>query len=337
MSEFRVPVVKLGKIGKHPNADSLSITTIEGCPVIFKTGDFNEGDVAVYIPVDAVVPETVPGTEFLGKHRRIKAKRLRGIFSMGLLLSPGVPNESLIIPITAQVGDNVGPELGITKYEEPEPTHFAGEDASAPSGISVPVYDIESHRKYRDVFEPDEKVVVTEKIHGCNGRFLFHDGQLHVGSHKRWKKEGNTLWWRVAKEYGLAEKLAKFPDFVFYGEVYGAVQDLRYGCEKDELRLDIFDIYDAKTGRWLNWQEVEDTVLECDLITVPTLYIGRYIPEVIEPMCDGNTIVMHGITQIREGIVIKPLKERWDNKLGRVITKLVGEEYLTRKGGTELH
>lgn len=40
---------------------------------------------------------------------------------------------------------------------------------------------------------------------------------------------------------------------------------------------------------------------------------------------------------IREGIVIKPCKERGNSELGRVILKSVSEGYLLRKGGTEFN
>jgi len=40
---------------------------------------------------------------------------------------------------------------------------------------------------------------------------------------------------------------------------------------------------------------------------------------------------------MREGCVIHPVRERFDERLGRVIVKMVGEDYLLRKGGTEFH
>ena len=90
MSMFSVPVVRVGPYIKHENADSLSITQVLGCPVIFKTGTYNEGDLAIYVPVDSIVDTTVPELSFLqtsDKTRvRIKAKKLRGVFSMGLLI-----------------------------------------------------------------------------------------------------------------------------------------------------------------------------------------------------------------------------------------------------------
>ena len=91
MSTFSVPVVRVGAVSRHPNADTLSLTEVRGCPVVLRTGSFAEGDLAVYVPVDAVVDTTVPELAFLaaeGKTSvRIRAKRLRGTFSMGLLVA----------------------------------------------------------------------------------------------------------------------------------------------------------------------------------------------------------------------------------------------------------
>jgi hypothetical protein len=40
---------------------------------------------------------------------------------------------------------------------------------------------------------------------------------------------------------------------------------------------------------------------------------------------------------IREGVVVKPVVERWNYETHRTILKLVSEAYLLRKGGSELH
>ena len=39
-----------------------------------------------------------------------------------------------------------------------------------------------------------------------------------------------------------------------------------------------------------------------------------------------------GAAHTREGFVVRPTKERWHPLLGRVILKLIGEDYLLRKG-----
>jgi RNA ligase (TIGR02306 family) len=335
MSTFRAPIVEIGKVGKHPNADTLSITQVEGCPVIFRTGDFEQGGLAIYVPVDAVVPETVPGTEFLGEHRRIKAKRLRGVFSMGLLLPvdilPGLGGNPYANDFYS-VGRDVSRFLNITKYEEPEPT-FLGTDCAPAPKCQVPVYDMESYRKFKHLFDEQDLVVVTEKIHGTNSRFVVSDGILNVGSHKQWKKEDErNMWWKVAKRFNLAAKLANYPGYVLYGETYGQVQDLKYG--RKDLDFAAFDVFNSNEGRWLDYHEFQAFCEELGIPTVPVLWMGPYIPEAIEPMSEGKSTLGDNI---REGFVIKPVVNRYNNETGRTIFKLVGEGYLLRGGKTTEH
>jgi len=40
---------------------------------------------------------------------------------------------------------------------------------------------------------------------------------------------------------------------------------------------------------------------------------------------------------MREGFVVRSRIERFDNNAGRIIFKMIGEEYLLRKDGTEYH
>ena len=63
---------------------------------------------------------------------------------------------------------------------------------------------------------------------------------------------------------------------------------------------------------------------------VPQIYVGPYSKEVVEQYTDGTNI--EGGFNVREGVVIKPVIERRDDELGRVILKSVSEKYLLRKG-----
>lgn len=341
MSQFSCPVVKLGKVGKHPNADTLSITTIEGCPVIFRTGDYQEGDLAIYVPVDAVVPTTVPGTEFLKDKRRVRAMRLRGIFSMGLLL----PWKSTLEPLAGKgliyasesgtdfdVGRDCSILLGITKWEEPEVITMQDDQAPAPK-LNVPVYDVESWRKYGP-FEGNPVVEVTEKLHGTNSRTVFWDGVLHVGSHRTWKKESESnLWWKMARKYRL-DRLSQYPGCVFYYETFGQVQDLTYGINGAEIR--VFDIFDSNIGMWVSTEQVHQICEWLGLPYVPVLFTGLQsgVVDALAAMAEGKSTLADNI---REGVVIKTVDTGFDNRYGRTILKLVSEQYLLRKGGTERH
>jgi len=331
MSEFRVETVRVGTIEKHPNADSLGIVRVFAYPVIIRLGDFAPGDLALYVPVDAVVPVEGPFA-FLdnpahpGKPVRVKAKRLRGVFSMGLLTKA---------PACAiREGEDFAERLGIAKYEEPE-SLVSEEDAPSPSGLVLPKYDIEGFRRWPDLLRPGENVEITEKLHGCQSRFVFHAGVLHVGSHTRWKRDSaENLWWRVAHRYNLAVKLARFPDLVFHGETFGQVQDLKYGAGKHDLFLRFFDIQNAY-GDFLSRNERIAVLGEAQVDRVPDLFVGPW-DHTLLGLAEGRSMVP-GAANIREGIVIKPTVERRCDEIGRVILKQVSEAYLIRKGGTERH
>jgi RNA ligase (TIGR02306 family) len=341
MTEFHVEVVRIGSVEKHPNADSLSITRIHGgYPVCFRTGEFAEGDLAVYIPVDAVAPDK-PEWEFLGpglRNHRIRAKKLRGVFSMGLLSKA---------PDGSSEGEDVAELLGFRRYEDVVDESNAYKGAPRTDGLQVPAptllvmprtYDIEGFRRYgRSLFTASEDVVVTEKIHGQNFRAVFTD-KLHIGSRTRWldtNPETNT-WAKVAQRYDLAEKLARYPHLVFFGESYGNNSDMPYGVERHKTgdALAIFDVFDSNRGTWLDYDSV---VAKCDAIALPMApLLVRYRFDYVEPMlpalAEGPTTIGRG-GHVREGWVIKPSVERWDSRLGRVILKMHGEGYLTRKGG----
>lgn len=329
MSEFRVEVVEIGEIRKHENADSLSIVHVHGgYPCIIKTGEFKEGDKAVYIPIDSLLPLSAPRFAFLRKDdstasfHRLKAVLLRGTFSMGLLV-PADPSW--------QVGQNVQAELGITKYEPPAPTQMDTDNEHCP--FPFPTYtDIEGLRRWPDILQEGENVIITEKIHGCNALYLWHNNRLWVGSHRAMKKlNADNVWWRIAFDHYLDRKLPSYPDTIFYAEVFGWVQDLRYGARQGELFVRFFDVRDIKTLKYLHYHDFLDIADALELPTVPRLYEGSWHKDLLT-LAEGPSNIITA-NHVREGFVVKPTTERFDDRIGRVILKQIGEGYLTRKGG----
>ena len=326
MSNFSCPVITVGPVRKHENADTLDITKVGDFPVVVRRGEIKEGDKCVYIPIDSIVPSSDPRFAWLGKHTRIRAARLRGVFSMGLL----IPADNDMC-----VGDDVAQRLGITKWEPPEPpTIMGGETIKHPSWMLF-YTDIDHLRKYPDVLKEGEEVVITEKIHGCNSRFAYRDGQLWVGSHKTMKKmDENNLWWKIAKEYDLENKLKNYPDLILFGEVYGSVQDLSYGVEKGKNKFVAFDIFDFNAGGYLSYEKFESITTTLDVPIAPVLYRGPWKNELKGVYGGGKSTLGDNIS---EGFVVRPVIERYDEKCGRVVLKYISEDYLCRKGGTEFH
>ncbi len=168
MSHHEVKIIEIGKIEKLPNADTLGMTHILGWQCVVRLSDFKEGDKAIYIEPDFMVPLSHPLFTFLQNkenegrpQERIRVRRFRGALSQGLLVE--VPPELANLP----VGTNVIEQLGIERYEPPLPKSTGGDFVGAPSGLYAPVFDVESFQRYMAIFVPGEEVVATEKLHGC--------------------------------------------------------------------------------------------------------------------------------------------------------------------------
>lgn len=314
-STHRVEVVPV-VLEPHPNADSLSIVRVYGYTVVVRTEDWRGVDKGAYIVPDSVVPDTEL-FKFLGENRRIRVKRLRGVLSQGLLIPA---------PSDSRLGDDVADQLGVTRYE-PTDKFTSGQQASPPPGY-FPVYDLESWHRYGHLFNDGEEVIVTEKIHGTSARYVFVEDQFHVGSHRTWKQQDpDCLWWKIADRNTWIEKFCRnFPGYCLYGEIYGSVQDLKYGALKGEVWFRAFDILD-RAGEWLQSTAVRFLLNIPKESYVPQVFCGPYSRELVEKLSVGKSTIADNL---REGVVIEPWKPRADPEIGRLKLKLVSNEYLER-------
>ncbi len=318
-STHRVEVIRIGEIEKHPNADSLGIVRIYGYTCCVRLGDFQPGDLAAYIIPDSVVPET-PVFAFLKEQRRIKVKRLRGVYSQGLLIKP---------PEGAREGDDVAAVLGVTRYEPPFATRTGGAAERGPD-FSCPKYDVESWHRYKALLVAGEEVAVTEKIHGASARYTWANDRLYCGSRVQWLLEASdNLWWAAAAANPWIEAfVGSHPGRVLYGEVFGRVQDLRYGAPPGgKPRFLAFDIFNPQAGGWEPWASLEQALPPEH--RVPVIHVGPYSETEVVELSRGKSLVP-GADHIREGAVVQPLRERFDAEIGRVKLKVVSDEYLER-------
>lgn len=353
-SELTVEVIEIKDLEPLPNSDFLELTHVYSYPVIVKKGDFKVGDKAIYFPVDACLPErdefsfVWKGKENpTEKNRTIKAIKLRGTFSMGLCMPyatffrvPSAGGQALSVqqPLPA-VGDNVAERLGVKKYVPPEEVDLGGENEKTP-GWLCRYTDIENIRKYHPILISGEEVVLTEKTHGSNGRYCWHEDRFWVGSHGRTKLlSGDDIWNEVAKKTGLADKCKLHPGLIFFGEVYGRIQardrGMDYGIPKESLFV-AFDVFSLERGKYLDYDEFTALVDLLQIPRVPELYRGPWTSfEEFEPMADGDSVLAQsrGGKHFREGFVLRPTKERFNDQVGRVILKLHGQEFLTAKRG----
>lgn len=311
-----VPVV----LEPHPNADTLSVVRVFGFNVVVKSDDWEGKTIGAYIPPDSICPDT-PEYSWLGDKRRIRARKIRGVVSMGLLVPA---------PQGSKIGEDVSNTLGIVHYEPHsqglEGKHGDKDPAGGPQ-VYAPHYDVSNARRYLACLEPQEEVVATEKIHGANARFVYLNERFWCGSRNQWKAESqNCLWWQaLAAHPELQDWLKSNPKCVVYGEVYGDVQDMRYNCLKGEVKFVAFDIMAG--GEWLAHDEARKIAPE--LPWVPELYRGPFDWDTLCTLVEGDSVLAGGRHHM-EGVVIKPLKERNVLEIGRLQLKLVSNRYLEK-------
>jgi RNA ligase (TIGR02306 family) len=274
---------------------------------------------------------------------RVKAIRLRGVLSPGLLYAPD--------GIDLEEGVDYAEALGIVKWVPPVPVDMAGK-AYACARISS-YTEIENVKRFPGVFVDGEEVCAREKLHGtCQVCFIDVDGTFHVSSKGMAKSslaleneltaEGKpkNAYWRSALDNETPTELARIADelraegvsfetIALYGETIG-VQDLNYGLPKGQLAFAAFDL--KVDDRYLDYDCFAALADAHAIPRVPPLYRGPFDEETLWQVASGRESYSGGEAHVREGVVVRPVVERYDTTLGRVCLKFVSEAYLLRKG-----
>jgi RNA ligase (TIGR02306 family) len=355
----KVTIEKL-VIEPHPNADRLELARVGLYHAVVLKDQFKTGDYGIYVPEQAILPDAlIEELGLVGKlagkaKNRVKAVRLRGALSQGIVCTPkGAAPWGDTDQLASHLGLDFAEALGITKWVPEIPAHMSGKVISAPDLIRW--VDIENLKRYPTIFTPDEPVVATEKIHGTCCLVTYHapTDKVYVSSKGFGEKSlaleysPTNLYWRAVIHRELGDKLADYAEenmvtsVALFGEVYGqGIQDLAYGKavgHDETLGFVAFDM--AVTGengkQWLGTQEFAAEMNALEIPSAPVLYDGPFDLEKLTAVASGLTVLGDG-ANIREGIVIRPKFEMHSDVLGgRKIAKLVSDDYLLRAGGTE--
>ncbi|MCY9787906.1 RNA ligase (ATP) [Nocardiopsis sp. EMB25] len=357
MSTLRVTAERL-TIHPHPDADALELAQVGLFHAVVAKGRYRTGDWAVYIPEGALLPDDL--IEELGltgrlagaRKNRVTAIRLRGRLSQGIVC---VPERLSHVDLAAahEAGTDFAGELGATKWVPEVPVHMSGE--LVPAADLMPWIEIENVKRYPDTFAEGEPVVATEKIHGtaCLFTLVAGTGEEFVSSKGFGsKRQGlartqENLYWKAVVTHdvpkaarAIAERFGAARVGVF-GEVFGSgVQDLRYGetARGERPGYAVFDVaVDVGGARtWVDAAELHELLESVGLPVVPRLFEGGYDEAALLAAARGSETWSGKSLHIREGLVVRPARERYSPVLGgRAIAKFVSDDYLTRKGGTE--
>ena len=114
---------------------------------------------------------------------------------------------------------------------------------------------------------------------------------------------------------------------MLYGEVFGhGVQAYDYGTR--EIAARAFDL--MVDGRYLDFWLFAELCDAHGVARVPLVYQGPFSLETMKQLSDGPSLI--GGSHGREGVVVRPLIERHDPAVGRVVLKYVGDRYLFGSG-----
>ena len=363
------------QVEPHSNADRLDIAIIEGYRAIIAKGSVSSGDLVAYIEEGAVCPDWLlkdlglEGKLAGGKKNRVKAIKLRGELSQGIIV-PLDKNKQLYGVDVAE-GDDVTDHLDLVKFEPKIPREMSGNVYNA--ALKTLKFNIENLKRYPGLFTEDMDIVLTEKMHGTWACFGLHNSVADNNYEGEWivnskgisakglafKLDGendNNLYVKMFNDLkprlDYIAKIFKrnFRSWYILGEIFGqGVQDMMYG-ETDPVFV-AFDMFfdplphdeDVRPSasytmfrynyadqlRWLNGMS--------GIQTVPILYEGKFSQDIVDEHTVGYTTWGETEFHIREGCVVRPAEEMENGKIGRLILKSVNPEYLLRKGGTEFN
>lgn len=354
MSNWKVSKEKI-EIFDHPNAEKLQLGKVGTYQVVVQKGIYKGGETVVFAPEKSVLTgllEQEWKNYLVGPDKnRVKAVVLRGEMSCGII----IPDE-IVKQVTGKSiaelpdAEDISEQMGITKYVPVIPTNLAGEIEVMPSDMHMSKHDVEQFGVYASEFQPGERVVITEKVHGSQAVYYIRfmpDGQIiKWASSKGFAADGLCIkesekngYWRGANDIGLWDILTR---------------DYKPAPWKDEVVVQVFG--EAIPCQGANWTygkkqpslvifkvAVNGTVVPHDMVSedlkknwVPVLYDGPYedVKE-LRKLSLGNEAVSGEELHIKEGIVIAPYWHRRAADGTRLLVKVLNPAY--KETGEEIN
>jgi RNA ligase (TIGR02306 family) len=334
-------------LGSAPieGADRICQYFVQGWQTITQIGKFKEGDLAVFLEIDAVPPNepvfawlweplVAPSPSF-----RIRTKKLKGVISQGVLFAfSEFPDAQRAILEASEEGADVTELLGVKKYEIPIKLPGMGRSGPPPAGAfaaDIPKTDEDRLQsigtKILDELRGDSFYIV-EKCDGTSATFAIDaDGVFRVYS-RNWEiKDGDNVYWNVARLHKIEEALRCHPEMALQGEIVGpGIQKNRLGLTRHELRA--FTLYSKRLGQRGGQADLETL---CDAYGIPmceVLEFGtnfNYTQDDLLKKAEGK---YRGTQNEREGIVVRPAHPKHSYILGGSLSfKVISNRFLLRE------
>jgi RNA ligase (TIGR02306 family) len=366
MSSFGIYLKTIEKIYPHNNADKLELAKLVGndYQFVIPKGRYKVGDNVLYFPIDSVLPPKVQETLGL-QSKRIKTVKLRGEISQGVVAS--LPE--LVDLLDWTVDDDLehgifdvdfAPSLGVTKYEPPQQVVKFAHLVTLPEFSYV--YDLENAENFPDEVDRlkllGTPIIVTEKLEGSHFSCSYYpkDNNFIVCQRRHEirpdeSSEGTHTWIRLAQELELQKKCELIYEWFLLNTGANMVNDIQCVTLRGEvvghnIACGADNIYKLNNQQLYFFElEINGEPIDASLtfglfglVKLPHVPIlGNYqnLGQFLEQHDYSLNKASYGYSQLnpfslREGIVIKPIKELYSNILpkNRLVLKQRNREYL---------
>lgn len=335
-------IQRISAIDPIEGADAIECASVLGWKVVVKKGEFQPGDLAVYMEIDSVPPDEEQyrflwrNTEMRPNNFRIRTIKLRGQISQGILFKATDVLDGLdsvqryAVLSNWKEGSDVSEMLGITKYEASLPR--GSDDIEGQFFDGVPKTDEERVQSSTGTQHlaalQGRPYYITVKCDGASMTVAMHDNQVKVASRNyRLADNPDSAYWRaVRNSNGLMDMIVDQPWLAIQGELVGpGIQNNR--LDSDDHRCGVFDIYDRDAGSYLSWDEMKALQYDWGFDMVPLVMCGDpfiFDQDFLLQLAEGK---YDGTTNEREGIVI-----RSNDDGPRVSFKAISNRFLLKGG-----
>jgi len=339
MTRKLATIRQIHTIAPIEGADLIELAKVDNWQVVVKKGEYEVGDLAVYLEIDSFVPTalapylTRPGHTPKEYHgvlgERLKTVRLKKQLSQGLLLPISEAYKRAY-----SVGEDVTEDYGITKWEPPVSPALAGV-AKGNFPPCIPKTDQERIQNIKRI--PETVYEISEKLEGSSMTCYIIDGVFGVCSRNIDLKEtADNTFWQVARKLNIEEVMRREAEadnysFAIQGELVGpGIQGNIYNLSEHDLF--IYDIFDITCQRYLSASLRRSLIAFMGLKSVPIVEMynnyndysntrGLLTHQKILEMAEGASKL--NLKQEREGLVFKSYD-------GKSSFKAISNKYLLK-------
>ncbi len=331
-------------------ADLIQEFVVDGWSVVSEKGSFKPNDNIIYFECDSFLPETDLRFEkfmkfgqntFEGQRgHRVKTKRIKGIFSQGIIMPVSVFPEI----VNPEFDTDYSALLGVSKYEKQEMTGYQG-DTAGDFPYFLTKSDQPRIQNELRLFHGDteELFVGTLKMDGSsitvayidlNEHYRFETPEVICSRNKRLKYQPEVPFEEQGKFYqgafnsGLFDKAKALHElygdyFAIQGELVGA--GIQGNFEKiEKYQVFAYNIFNITKKQFVCYELFEEMAKAVQLQIVPVIYqkmtVLKFSLQDILKMADGKGLY----ALFREGLVWKSLK-------GNTQFKAISNKYLEKE------